>query len=847
MTQLLPMQEGSWRHVCGLFLHTKIPEVQFWCLQTLHEVMQYRVAVLAPEDLAELRGFLVALVTEKLPTAQFPVFIVNKIAQIYAALLRNEYPETWPDAVTVILGALNSGLAMIDVFLRILEAMDTDIISAEFHRSPADAAVSMRVKDALREQCIADVVSACFTILESYHASQPALGQMCLSVLARYIPWMDIGLVMNDKFVPAFYALLGRDDMVVQAAGCLTEMVLKKMEPAPKVLLLSNLVNKGIVEETLRAQQQRGQVGSEGMAAMAALVAAVCKELLVAGEKLAGSGGAEEASASALLGEMMPLLLSCASSDQDGVSIATMDFLTSYVNMLKRATRVAPEQVAQLAPILGVLQLKLTYPAEFDFENPGEAEEEFLEFRRDLSVLLKNIARISPDAAIAYVQRAIGTVLARLWEPQTPFGEVECVLTMLYELGEVIRLDEAPANPEVSMAAALAMVMSSNLGQYRHHSVQRAYLEIAHRYAKFLQMQQQHIPGVLQSFVQVVTSGSKLVRSKSCYNFLKVLRAIRGNLAVHVDALMEALLPHLVSTSLGDLEHQDRLYLFEAAGNILAADGLPPQDSARHLARVVTPLVERMEAVAERYVASGQSQGGAGAVALDGLGSDDFLNANIGVSLECIGWLSKGCPSLWQVPSSSEQLHRVLCVSTGVLSLLPSSGRLRSSALVYLHRMVDCLGTGMLPALPPALSHMLTSSGDDPKGITEVVTLVNQMLSKFKAGCEGLMLAIMPQLARAVLHNVNSNTALLRNQMSQVRRAPMPFCLWPHLPSRSLAGSRAPCRHRRGGSTGSCTKSGCNSCRQRGSCLCSTSSPPLTTVCPGASTTHPRQPAGALL
>jgi hypothetical protein len=40
---------------------------------------------------------------------------------------------------------------------------------------------------------------------------------------------------MNDQFVPAFYALLGREDMLVEAAGCLTEMVLKKMEPRNKV------------------------------------------------------------------------------------------------------------------------------------------------------------------------------------------------------------------------------------------------------------------------------------------------------------------------------------------------------------------------------------------------------------------------------------------------------------------------------------------------------------------------------------------------------------------------------------------------------------------------------------
>ena len=111
------------------------------------------------------------------------------------------------------------------------------------------------------------------------------------------------------------------------------------------------------------------------------------------------------------------------------------------------------------------------------------------------------MARISTDTAVGFVTRAIAAVLARLWEPQTTFAEVlppftlfhshsfshppthshslsfsliltpahslaltlthsislsltpkqvECVLTMLYELGEVVRLDEAVSeNPEV--------------------------------------------------------------------------------------------------------------------------------------------------------------------------------------------------------------------------------------------------------------------------------------------------------------------------------------------------------------------------------------------------------------
>lgn len=43
---------------------------------------------------------------------------------------------------------------------------------------------------------------------------------------------------------------------------------------------------------------------------------------------------------------------------------------------------------------------------------------------------------------------------------------------------------------------------------------------------------------------------------------------------------MGALQPLLLSDSHG-LEHQDRLFLFEAAGNVLGAEGLSPQTGER--------------------------------------------------------------------------------------------------------------------------------------------------------------------------------------------------------------------------------------------------------------------------
>ena len=42
----------------------------------------------------------------------------------------------------------------------------------------------------------------------------------------------------------------------------------------------------------------------------------------------------------------------------------------------------------------------------------------------------------------------------------------------------------------------------------------------------------------------------------------------------------------------GGLEHQDRLFLFEAAGNVMGAEGLPPGTAAWYLTKVTAGVGE---------------------------------------------------------------------------------------------------------------------------------------------------------------------------------------------------------------------------------------------------------------
>lgn len=57
----------------------------------------------------------------------------------------------------------------------------------------------MRVKDGMREHSLQEIAAAWFRLVGGYRDKAPELAGQVLAVMTRYIPWIDIGLVANDK------------------------------------------------------------------------------------------------------------------------------------------------------------------------------------------------------------------------------------------------------------------------------------------------------------------------------------------------------------------------------------------------------------------------------------------------------------------------------------------------------------------------------------------------------------------------------------------------------------------------------------------------------------------------
>lgn len=119
----------------------------------------------------------------------------------------------------------------------------------------------------MREGAVVDLVRVWYELLSHYKSSPPALVNTCLQTVKGYVGWIDIGLVVNEKFMGLLFQLLGIRSFAEEVVECLYEVcfsiasyplsfinmvyyyqiVCKGMEPYAKFNLLKQLNIKSII------------------------------------------------------------------------------------------------------------------------------------------------------------------------------------------------------------------------------------------------------------------------------------------------------------------------------------------------------------------------------------------------------------------------------------------------------------------------------------------------------------------------------------------------------------------------------------------------------------------------
>lgn len=57
----------------------------------------------------------------------------------------------------------------------------------------------MQLKDAMREACLNDLAEAWYNLLRAYQSANPDLAAAVLNTVERYVNWIDVGLVVNER------------------------------------------------------------------------------------------------------------------------------------------------------------------------------------------------------------------------------------------------------------------------------------------------------------------------------------------------------------------------------------------------------------------------------------------------------------------------------------------------------------------------------------------------------------------------------------------------------------------------------------------------------------------------
>ncbi|XP_010537618.1 PREDICTED: exportin-T isoform X1 [Tarenaya hassleriana] len=729
-------------------------QVQFWSLQTLQDVIRVKYGSISSDEKSYVRKSTFSMACLELVgnesavrVGEGPAFIKNKLAQVLVTLICLEYPLVWSSVFLDFLPHLSKGAVVIDMFCRILNALDNELISLDCPRTPEDMSVATRVKDAMRQQCIPQIARAWYDIVSLYRSSDPDLSSTVLDCTRRFVSWIDIGLIANDAFIPLLFDLVLSDGLSDQlrsaAAGCILAMVSKGMDRQSKLPLLQTLqINCvfGLVSE---------DVDSELVSKVSALLTGYAVEVLECHKRLNSED--TKAISMELLNEVLPSVFYVMQNCEVDATFSTVQFLLGYVSTLKGLPALKEKQLLHITQILEVIRTQICYDPMYrnNLDAPDkiglEKEDSMSEFRKDLFVLLRTVGRVAPDITQHFIRNALVSAVKSCSERNVE--EVEAALSLLYSLGESMT-DEALKTGSGCLGELILMLLSTRLPGHSHRLVALVYLENLTRYMKFIQENTQYIPMVLGAFLDErgLHHQNIHVSSRASYLFMRVAKLLKSKLVPFIDMILQSLqdrVAQLTSMNFASRElsgTEDNNHIFEAIGLLIGLEDVPSEKQSDYLSCLLTPLCQQIgSSLMQAKVAS----------------PEDFPMkiANVQSAVVAINALSKGFSERLVTASRPRigfMFKQTLDMLLRIVIEFPKVETLKSKVTSFMHRMVDTLGASVFPYLPMALEQLLAER--EPKEMVDFLLLLNQLICKFNTSLHYILEEMYPAIAGRIFN-----------------------------------------------------------------------------------------------
>ncbi|KAJ0007649.1 hypothetical protein Pint_29138 [Pistacia integerrima] len=677
---------------------------------TLYEIIKVKYALMSVEEKNFIRKSVFSMACYEffddnksaVRVLESPPYIRNKLAQV-------------------------KGSVVIDMFCRVLNSLDDELISLDYLRTSEEIAVAGRVKDAMRQQCVEQIVRAWYEIVTMYRNSDFELCTSVLDCMRRYISWIDINLIVNDAFIPLLFELILGDGLSERFRGaavrCVLAVVSKRMDPQSKLCLLQRLqISRvfGLVS---------GDVESELVSEVAALLTGYAVEALECVKRL----NSEDATGVSmkLLNEVLPSVFYVMQNCEIDTTFSIVQFLSGYVATMRSLSPLREEQLLHVGQILEVIRTQICYePVYRDhldvLDKIGiEEEARMVEFRKDLLVLLRSVGRVAPDVTQLFIRTAL--VSSVVSSPDRNVEEMEAALSLLYALGESMS-DEAMRSGSGFLSELMPMLLQTRLPCHSNRLVALVYLETVTRYMKFVQENIQYIPMVLGAFLddRGIHHPNIHVSRRASYLFMRVVKLLKAKLVPYIEKILQSLqdtVARFTSMNYSSKElsgSEDGSHIFEAIGLLIGMEDVPLEKQSDYLSSLLTPLCQQVQALLQNAKALNPEESPA-----------KIANAQ-------------------QIIMAINSLSKTLDVLVQILVVFPRIEPLRSKVTSFIHRMVDTLGSSVFPYLPKALGQLLAES--EPKEMVGFLVLLNQLICKFNTSVRDILDEIFPAIAGRIFN-----------------------------------------------------------------------------------------------
>lgn len=532
--------------------YSNLVQVQFWCLQCLHDVVRARYSGLSTDEQNFIRKSVFSMAcyeavdnnvnANSVKVLDGPPYVKNKLAQILVTLIYFEYPLIWSSVFLDFIVNLSKGGVVIDMFCRVLNALDDELISQDYPRPPEEGVVSGKIKDAMRLQCVGQIVHAWYEIVSLYKNSDSELCAFVLDTMRRYISWIEIGLIANNTFLPLLFELMlveGLPDQLrCAASGCVLAVVSKRMDSQAKLMLLQNLQMSRVFGLVA------GDGDSEFVSGLAALLTGYASELLDCVKHLT-NGDLKRASVD-LLNEVLPSVFYIMKNCEIDTTFSTVQFLSGYVATMKTPSPLTESQLFHLGQILEVIRMQIRYDPMYRdnldvLDKVGKEEEDRMaEHRKDLLVLLRSVGRVAPDVTQVFIRNSLSSAVGSSLDINVE--EVEAALSLFYAYGESLT-EEAMKTGSGILRELVPMLLSTKFPCHSNRLVALVYLDTITRYMKFVLENNQYIPLVLAAFLddRGIHHSKVKVSRRASYLFMRVVKLLKSKLVPFIETILQVL------------------------------------------------------------------------------------------------------------------------------------------------------------------------------------------------------------------------------------------------------------------------------------------------------------------